>query len=269
MEKNKKPKSFGTNKLSRRKGNHKHKIFSQEGFVTVSVITLTPLLFILFSVFLCSVLFINRKQKLDNICYQFVLESQKALVDHNEKLLRLNSQARILIFKKKALNLVIATGTPSMKLKALLKRKAVIFKQKVLRAKQDLLLYRGNFLSRSKLFQLRVEMNKHLKGFSKTWPGRGNLIFNIKWKNSQIGVAVRDIAPVYKRSRDHSEAQTHRVTWTVDIKSILPGGLARLVPIQKRLTGRCESHPRKGGSRWYSEIGGGRRLRKLLSSVSF
>ena len=258
MKKNKNLKSFNTDK-----------IFSERGFVTVSMIITAPFFFILFSVFLFSILLLNRKNQLDNICYQFVLESQKVLVDHNEKLLALNSLAKMLISKKRALNLIIATAPPAIKAKAFLKKKAVVLEQKALRSKQKMLFNRGGFLSRSKLFQLKTEINSRFKFFSRMGSKRWNPSFNIKWKPSQLEVAVDDIAPVYRRSGNHSKNQSHYVKWMIDIKSVLPKWLGRLISVQKKWAGHCESHPGKGGSKWYSEIGEGKPSQKPLFSVFF
>lgn len=243
----------------------------EKGFVTVSFILLTPFLFVLVFGTLWSVWFINQKHQFDNLCYESVLRSQKILMNQNEKLLALNPQAKLLILRKKALNVLILTGSPSVRAAAVLKKKAVIMEQKSLKLKQKTLFYRGAVLSRSELFQLRTRMNKHFKGILRLWsqsryraPG-----FKIQWRDSQLEVAISDIAPVYRRGRNHSKSQTHKVVWSVPLKSTLPDWIRRVVPVGRRWTGHCESHPHKGGLKWYSAMGEGRHSLRSLSSVFF
>ena len=212
-----------------------------------------------------------KKHQFDNLCYEFILRSQKILVDQNKKLMMLNSKARALILKKKALETLILTGPPSVRAFALLKRKNVIVKQKFLRMKQKALFYRGSILSRSELFQLRIKMNKHFKKILRLWSKSyyGTLGFEIQWKASQLEVAVNDIAPIYKRGQNHSKNQTHEVVWSAPLKFILPNWISPFIPVGKNWKGRCESHPRKGGLNWYAAIGRDKHSLKPLSSVFF
>ncbi len=241
------------------------------GFVTISLVSLTPFIFILvFGVF-WSLWFINQKHQLDNLCYESVLRSQKFLVDNNEKLLGLNGLAKSLILKKKALDLLILTGTPSVKASAFLKRKGVLAKQKVLRLKQKSLFYWGAVLSRSELFRLKTKMNRRFRKIMGIWPGSVYRIpvFKVLWKDSQLGITVNDIAPVYKREKNHSKNQTHEVRWNVALSSVFPDWMDWIIPMGKRWRGHCESHPHKGGLKWYSAMGKGRHSLKPLSSLLF
>ncbi len=249
-----------------------HKISTADGgFVTISLILMTPFVFILVFGVLWSVWFINQKHQLDNLCYGFVLKSQKNLVDQNETLLGLNGQAKALILQKKALDILILTGPPTVKAAALLKRRGVLAMQKALGLKQKFLLYQGNVLSRSELFRMRTKMNRHFEKIAGIWPGlrRGTLIFKIQWKDSQLKIAIRDIAPVYKRGGDHSRNQVHKVRWSTNLSSVLPVWISRMLPIQKRWEGHCASHPHKGGLKWHSAMGEGKHSLKPLSSLFF
>ena len=242
------------------------------GFVTISLVLLTPFIFILAFGVLWSIWFINQKHQLDNLCYESVLKSQKFLVDQNEKLLGLNGQAKSLILKKKALDILILTGTPTVRAVAFLKRKGVLVMQKSLRLKQKSLLYWGKVLSRSELFRLKTKMNKRFKRIMGIWqPGSipRVLVFKIQWRGSQLKNAINDIAPVYKRGRDHSSNQVHETRWSVALSSMLPAWISQMIPLQKRWEGHCESHPHKGGLKWYSAMGKGKHSLKPLSSLFF
>ena len=206
------------------------------GFVSVSLILITPFIFILAFGTFWFIWFINQKHRLDNLCYESVLRSQKFLVDQNEKLLLLNRQAKSLILKKKALNLLILTGTPSIKASALLKKKGILVRQKALRLKQKSLLYWGTVRSRSELFRLRMKMNEYFGKIMGIWPGSVYRTpgFKIQWRGSQLKVAANDIAPVYKRGKNHSTNQVHEVKWSMALNSVLPDWIIWMIPTGKK-----------------------------------
>ena len=178
----------------------KWKLDCDKGFVTLSLIWLAPFIFLLASGTLWMIWFINQKHQLDNICYEYVMKSQKALIDQNQKLMKLNALAKLLISEKKILNKLILTGTPEIKAAAQLKKLQVIAQQKALKLQQNVLFRLGESLSRVELFRLKKKMNRRFGKISRIWSKSRIqfLRFRVQWKPSQLQVKIRDIAPSTK-----------------------------------------------------------------------
>ncbi len=230
---------------------------NENGFVTIAIVILLPLLFLLS--FACGWLiwFMNNKHQLDNLCHEAVLSSQEMLVESNDKLLLLNSQAYSLIMKKRALDVIILTAPPHLKIPAQAQRKVVVLQQKALRIKQKAIVYVGNVRSRSRLMGLRSNFYAHVRDIQKFWKSEqhARAMIRIYWKPSQVTPKIQDIAPVFQRAAQHDSRQAFSVDWEIPLQALAPKWIKQIIPIHKGWLGQCDSHPMKGGFKWSATIG--------------
>lgn len=230
---------------------------NERGFVTFSFIYLLPLFMLAaFSVFF-HLWFINQKHKLDNICYTHLLKAQQRLVDGNSALMAQNSLASGLILKKKALKIAIATGPPPVKVASRAALKLVVTQQKALKKVQTSIKHVASGLSRRDFVALQLNLKREFLNITRFWKAGPMVQPTMRpfWKDSQIEIAIKDIAPTYQRSQTHPEKQTLTMKWALSLNQVLPSWLKKFVTRSGRWTGGCKTHPHKGGTRWYAKIG--------------
>ncbi len=219
-----------------------------------------PLLLVsLFSVFWV-LWFIQQNLKVSSLCHRYVLMSQEAIVERNNQIMNLNSQARWLWAEKKALDAVILTGPPPAKAAAKVRRKFVVWEQKSLRTIQKSLFSSGQWKSRRALYQLRKDFDKQVSYWQMFWNSPRPRIptLNLFPTTSQLAVQIQDIAPTYKRRSSHWISQGIAVHWAIPLSEVLPPWLKTWVPIHKNWQGQCFSHPHRRGVQWKAAIGKGR-----------
>lgn len=233
---------------------------NQRGFVTLSLIVMSPILLTATFGFAWILWFLNSKHKLDNICYEHLLRSQEFLIKGNDQLLHLNKRALPLIQEKRRLNILIRTGPPPVRAAALAQRTVVVASQYQLRAQQLGILQRANSKSLATLQSLKMRIQQECLAIGRFWSQRsfGKALVRVFWKSSQISVRIYDIAPVYQLLPTYESQQAHKVEWGLPLRRLIPDWLARIVTPQRQWAGQCESHPHQGGLRWHSAIGTGR-----------
>lgn len=239
---------------------------NRKGFMTVGLIIYLPVLFSLIFSFYWIVWFLNQKHKLDNICYQYLLAAQDHLVDGNNKLLQLNPQAQRLINEKKFWSQVLKTAPPKLKAAAYLRKKQIMAQQVLLKTTQKRVRETAEFQSQKQMRTLHTEMNKQFRRIHDFWQTQSNQSARVRpmWRESQIQVDQRDIAPTYKRSQAHSQLQTLKISWSFPLAHIIPQWMVRLANVQPSWHGLCESHPYNQGEKWQSSIGAGKASWKQL-----
>lgn len=237
---------------------------SQSGFITIAFVVMAPLFLVLLLGTAWILWFLNQKHKLDNICYQHVLDSQTLLIEGNQRLLNLNPRASLLIMEKRALNHTIQFGPPPAKAVAIARKAIVVAQQTQLKAQQQGILKLAAFRSRAELQKLKLAMQSEAHKLSRFWrtQDHGRPTVTIHWKPSQTRVRIPDIAPVYKLSPQYERQQVHFVRWRIPIHRILPRWLSQIVwseaRFEKNWYGQCESHPHQGVQKWHSAIGAGK-----------
>lgn len=233
---------------------------NQKGFTTIAMITWAPFVAALLAGTLWTIWFLNLNKALDNICHEGVMKSQEIIVEGNNKIMALNKKAWVFFLEKKALELTILFGPPPAKAVAKARRKIVVANQKILKKQQQGLFMTSRYRAKAELFKLKAKMRKKVEEIKNRWKKSSSKpTFHIVPTSSQLKIKIKDIAPIYKRTSSHSNAQRIRARWSIPIKSMMPDWLLRLVPIGQSWRGQCFSHPhpRKGRFIWRASIGKG------------
>ena len=231
---------------------------TEKGFVLLSFILFCPILLAISVASAWIFWFLLEKQKLENLCYEYVLKSQEVLVQANNQVLALNPKAWALIIEKKALYVTILTAPPPAAAAASSRLKTVIAQQHTLNRVQKGILQAGNLLTQSHAYTLQMKFRKQFLEIEKHWQqtsGKPNI--EIYWKPSQLIPQFQEIAPPYERGKNHSYKQTLLVRWSYPLKNILPTWLKKMISFSKSWKGQCSSQPFKEKYTWLASLKNG------------
>ncbi len=232
---------------------------NQSGFASIVVIIALPLVALLLLGCFWTLWFLNQKKRMDNLCLEYAMSAQEILVKNNNTIIAMNPEVRLLHHQKKALNVLILTGPPPVKLAAQAAKKWVVFSQKALAKTQSAILAQANLRARAALYNLRRTFKVRVTEFHQFWkrPLRRQPRISIVPKSSQLSVQWRDIAAFYERKAKHHNRQAIHIQWRVPGEALMPAWLARRISNKKYWQGQCSTHPHKGGHQWLASIGKG------------
>ena len=231
---------------------------NQNGFASISLIFILPLIFTLSFSLLWTLWFLNQQRKLENLCHEFLLEAQSKIVHTNNQIMNLNPKARWLYWEKKALLTLIATAPPPVKAAAKVRLEIVKTKQKMLLTHQKILFAKGLSLSRMELFKYKRRFYQITQQIYMFWgqsPSTSRML-SIFPAQSALKKELTDIAPTYKRDRFHTINQKISAQWRIPLKEITPLWLKEFVTVQKYWHGECQTQPQKGRIQWIATISG-------------
>lgn len=199
--------------------------------------------------------FLLEKQKLENLCHEYVLKSQETLIGANNQVLNLNPRAWALITEKNTLYATILTAPPPVAAAASARLKVVIAQQHILQRLQKGILFTSHILTRKQAYELQTKMRRNFFKIEKYWQSRPTFSnIEIYWQSSQLTPQFKEIAPPYKRSQDHSYRQQLHVKWSYPLKNILPDWLTHLISFKHSWDGECSSQPVKNQYHWMAKL---------------
>lgn len=232
---------------------------NERGFVAISLILVLPFLLIFCFSSLWSLWFINKKNRIEKICFSQLMKAQNHLIKGNQGVLSLNFYANSLIIRKKQLAIIIATAPPQAKIVAEIERRFIIAQQVTLAAEQKLIFRGAEVLALKELIILREKYDLQLADWKKFWKAKAIMPNDLRFHppKSKLIIEKRDIASTYKRASRHSIQQRLSANWTTPVRRSLPKWIQSLVPVPNLWHGECHVHPHGGYGRWISKIGKG------------
>jgi hypothetical protein len=230
---------------------------NDKGFITFALVLLLPFVLTLSFASLFIVWLLNQNHSIENICFQYILESQEILVEANNSLIKLNPLAYSLIQEKRILDAIIITGPPPAKAAARLQKKIIVSKQRALSLEQKSIIQQANFQSKNQMVKLIHELNLKFNKIKLFWQNKENIkpFYKVHWVPSQVKIKIRDIASTYYRTLNHSHLQSLDLKWNINLKKIIPHWLLNYIPLHRDWEGLCDSYPTKEGVAWFPTIG--------------
>lgn len=224
----------------------------------IYLILILPIVFTLVFSGLWMVWFMNQRHRIENLCHESLLKSQKTLVDGNTKLLSHNLEAYSLIVAKRILKKLMKSPNPAVIAAATAGYATVKAEQKRLAGVQKNIIFQMNLQSQYSLLNFRRLFYEKIREMASLWKTTEYHIpyLAIYPKKSQVKIRIKDIASVYKRTAFHKVGQTMKADWRIPLRNFFPRWLESYFKSHNQWVGECASHPtNKGGLKWYPSIG--------------
>ena len=222
------------------------------GFVTVILVALVPLLLLCVSLVAAASLLLLKWRKTHELCQVSLLKAQSTAAIRVNELFDLNPQARQLRFELAAAEAALAAspaGGPVAVAAAQANLEAVVTRQTVLRSRQEWIKTRAVFDPSHDLLDFENELKKETGV--------------IPTRLDRVRLRVRE-RPASSLTPDHdpvpgfSRLQALSGTWSIVPDPVFPAWLRKFIPRLARLKGRCSATLIQKGDRWNAALGEGK-----------